>query len=223
MTAESASLMSSHTSVLLRETEFLCSAAALRDMPPDIGAELAFAGRSNAGKSSMINALCGRKDLARTSKTPGRTQTINFFGIDSDRRLVDLPGHGYAKASLAAQAEWQRLVALYLARRRSLAGLIYLTDIRHPLLPIDMRVLGSFATRSLPIRVVLGKADKVNRAASERAVREASVRLGQAGIEATVTRFSTRSGMGVHALIDDLKPLLHLEINHGSGEPQQRA
>ncbi|MGB2046141.1 MAG: ribosome biogenesis GTP-binding protein YihA/YsxC, partial [Porticoccaceae bacterium] len=121
--------------------EFLTSAPTIKECPVDTGSEVAFAGRSNAGKSSAINALTRKRGLARTSKTPGRTQLINFFQLTENKRLVDLPGYGYAKVPRAMKAEWDRHLANYLQMRESLAGLILLMDIRHPLQDYDQQML----------------------------------------------------------------------------------
>src|SRR5262245_48745088 len=116
---------------------FLKSAARVSQLPPDLGYEVAFAGRSNAGKSSALNCLTGIKNLARTSKTPGRTQLINLFQLDEERRLVDLPGYGYAKVAMQVKMDWQQNLAHYLEVRNSLKGLVLLMDIRHPLKDLD--------------------------------------------------------------------------------------
>ena len=121
-----------------RQARFLTSVASIRSLPADTGREVAFAGRSNAGKSSAINTLTGRRHLARTSRTPGRTRLINYFELDERRRLVDLPGYGYAKAPRSMTREWGKLVGKYLEARESLAGVVMLMDIRHPFTELDM-------------------------------------------------------------------------------------
>ena len=133
-----------------RRARFLRSAAELPQAPLDQGCEAAFAGRSNAGKSSALNVLCGQRNLARTSKTPGRTQLLNFFQLDPGRRLVDLPGYGFARVSGATRERWQDLLSAYLTRRRSLRGIVLLADIRHPLKDYDRprRPNGACAGRS---------------------------------------------------------------------------
>src|SRR3978361_2267665 len=123
-------------------TQFIASAHDPRELPPDIGSEIAFAGRSNAGKSSAINALTRSKKLAFVSKTPGRTQTINFFDCEGNRRLVDLPGYGYAKVSQQERAHWGMLISTYLSARDSLRGLVIIVDSRHPVTPLDEQLLG---------------------------------------------------------------------------------
>ena len=142
---------------------FLTSASELAQAPPDEGREVAFAGRSNAGKSSAINVLCNQKNLARTSKTPGRTQLLNFFQLDDERRLVDLPGYGYAKVAASVKAQWQGVMADYLHRRKALCGLILLMDIRHPLTDFDRQMLDWNAHHGLPAHILLTKADKLKR------------------------------------------------------------
>ena len=146
-----------------RQARFLTSVASIRGLPPDLGREVAFAGRSNAGKSSAINALTGRRDLARTSRTPGRTRLVNFFELDDGCRLVDLPGYGYAKVPRAMSREWGALVRKYLESRRSLAGVVVLMDIRHPLTELDTTLLDWCRAADLPVLAVLTKADKLAR------------------------------------------------------------
>jgi len=147
--------------------EFLTSAPTIKQCPADSGCEVAFAGRSNAGKSSAINALTRQKGLARTSKTPGRTQLINFFQLSHNKRLVDLPGYGYAKVPKAMKAEWDRHLADYLQMRNCLTGLILLMDIRHPLQEYDQQMLNWAAQASLPVHILLTKADKLKRGPAE--------------------------------------------------------
>ncbi|MDG1694250.1 MAG: ribosome biogenesis GTP-binding protein YihA/YsxC [Porticoccaceae bacterium] len=143
--------------------EFLISAQTLKQCPDDRGCEVAFAGRSNAGKSSAINTLTRNKGLARTSKTPGRTQLINHFEIEPEKRLVDLPGYGYAKVPKAIKAKWDRNLAEYLQNRNSLSGLVLLMDIRHPLQDYDRQMLNWAAQAGLPVHILLTKADKLKR------------------------------------------------------------
>ncbi|MDA7826463.1 ribosome biogenesis GTP-binding protein YihA/YsxC [Porticoccaceae bacterium] len=143
--------------------QFLISAQTLQQCPDDIGCEVAFAGRSNAGKSSAINTLTRNKGLARTSKTPGRTQLINHFEIETGKRLVDLPGYGYAKVPKAIKAKWDKNLAEYLQNRTSLSGLVLLMDIRHPLQDYDRQMLNWAAQAGLPVHILLTKADKLKR------------------------------------------------------------
>lgn len=144
-----------------RTATFMTSAEKLEQCPPDEGFEVAFAGRSNAGKSSAINTLTDHNGLARTSKTPGRTQLINFFSIDEERRIVDLPGYGYAKVPEATKLKWQRHLSEYLQKRRCLRGLVLLMDIRHPLQDFDLSLLDWAETCQLPVHILLTKADKL--------------------------------------------------------------
>ncbi|HQU14626.1 MAG: YihA family ribosome biogenesis GTP-binding protein [Chromatiales bacterium 21-64-14] len=146
-----------------RRAQFLCSAPDLAHAPPDRGGEVAFAGRSNAGKSSALNALTDQQTLARTSKTPGRTQLLNFFQVTPDLRLVDLPGYGYAKVPVAVKTRWELGLAEYLEHRESLRGLILVMDIRHPLTNLDTTMLDWCHRAGLPVHVLLTKADKLKR------------------------------------------------------------
>jgi GTP-binding protein len=149
--------------IKFQSAEFTTSAPSLKQCPEDSGCEVAFAGRSNAGKSSAINALTRNKSLARTSKTPGRTQMINYFTLAEGKRLVDLPGYGYAKVPIAMKAQWDRHLAEYLQQRKSLGGLILLMDIRHPLQDYDRQMLNWAAQAGLPVHILLTKSDKLKR------------------------------------------------------------
>lgn len=146
-----------------QQATFLQSATTRNTLPPEGGVEIAFAGRSNAGKSSVINAVCSQKSLARTSKTPGRTQLINFFRLSDGHFLVDLPGYGYAKVPEAMRLEWQKFIESYLVERATLRGLILVMDIRHPLTDYDRTMLHWACRRQLPVHILLNKADKVGR------------------------------------------------------------
>jgi GTP-binding protein len=146
-------------------TEFLTSANRGDQFLPDEGLEVAFAGRSNAGKSSALNTITGRKALARTSKTPGRTQLVNFFSLDQGRRLVDLPGYGYAKVPEAIRRHWRALMEAYFVNRRSLVGLVLVMDCRHPLTDFDKQMLEWTTTNGCRVHILLTKADKLSRGA----------------------------------------------------------
>ena len=148
------------------QAHFLTSAARLSQSPADEGMEVAFAGRSNAGKSSALNTLCNQKSLARTSKTPGRTQLLNYFELDDERRLVDLPGYGYAKVAEKIKRQWQGALADYIEHRECLRGLILLMDIRHPLKEFDLQMLEWNIHYGLPTHILLTKADKLKRGAA---------------------------------------------------------
>ena len=169
---------------LYQGARFLTAAVTLQQAPADAGREVAFAGRSNAGKSSAINALCHQNSLARTSKTPGRTQQLIFFELDDERRLVDLPGYGYAKVPERIKLEWQRHLSHYLEQRQSLVGLVIVMDIRHPLTDYDRQMLAWGRRAELSILLLLTKADKLRRGAAnaarlavERAVADGSGRI----------------------------------------------
>lgn len=144
-----------------RQAQFLMSAEKLSQCPEDIGYEVAFAGRSNAGKSSAINTLTDNKKLARTSKTPGRTQLLNFFNLDDERRLVDLPGYGYAKVPEKMKQKWQRYLTEYLEHRECLRGVVLVMDIRRPLQDYDQMIIDWAKAAELPVHIILTKADKL--------------------------------------------------------------
>ncbi len=152
------------------QTQFLTSASALSECPGDSEAEVAFAGRSNAGKSSAINSICSQSGLARTSKTPGRTQLINFFAIEPASYLVDLPGYGFAKVPLKVKNKWQKELEKYLSLRKPLVGLILLTDIRHPLKDHDLVMIDWAVKSSLPLHLLLTKSDKLKKGAAQNAL-----------------------------------------------------
>ena len=148
---------------------FLLGAHTLAQCPQDQGVEVAFAGRSNVGKSSVLNAITGIHRLARTSKTPGRTQQLNFFSVGEAQRLVDLPGYGFAKVPEKIKLHWAKVMQDYFETRKSLVGLMLIMDIRHPLKPYDEQMLGWCFNAGLPVHVLLNKADKVSRGAGLKA------------------------------------------------------
>ena len=187
-----------------RQARFLTSVASLRDLPDDRGREIAFAGRSNAGKSSAINALTGRRDLARTSRTPGRTRLVNFFALDEDRRLVDLPGYGYAKVPRAMSRGWGVLVRAYLESRESLAGVVVLMDIRHPLTELDRTLLDWCLAADVPVLAVLTKADKLARGRRAAALSDVRDRLARCDERTGVIAFSATKRIGRRELSDHL-------------------
>ena len=190
---------------------FLVSASRLDQAPTDRGAEVAFAGRSNAGKSSALNAITGQKALARISKTPGRTQLINFFTIDPERRLVDLPGYGYARVSVAVKERWQRELARYLERRESLKGLILLMDIRHMFKDTDRQLLEWGWHAGLPMHILLTKADKLGAGAARSACQQCGRHLQALNPEASVQLFSALKHTGVEAVRAQLEDWLNFE------------
>lgn len=148
---------------LFRNARFEISIAKPAGLPPATGAEVAFAGRSNAGKSSAINTIVGHNRLAFVSKTPGRTQLINFFRLNNGAALVDLPGYGYAAVPEKIRRAWQSLLERYLRERGALVGLVIIMDVRHPLTPLDEQMLNWFAPSGRPVHVLLSKADKLSR------------------------------------------------------------
>jgi GTP-binding protein len=166
---------------ILHTVKFFKSANAMRDLPPDEGAEVAFAGRSNAGKSSALNALAAHKGLARVSKTPGRTQLINIFSLDDSRRLVDLPGYGYAKVPISVRDHWRGLVDTYLRNRQALKGVVLIIDSRHPLKDFDRQMLDYAEAINLPCHCVLTKSDKLSRSEAVRTLAHTRAELGADG------------------------------------------
>ena len=182
---------------LFRNAQFEISVAKPNGLPPPAGPEVAFAGRSNAGKSSAINTLCDHVRLSFVSKTPGRTQLINFFRLRNGAVLVDLPGYGYAEVPEAIRLQWQRLLEDYLTRRPNLVGLVLIMDSRHPLKDRDRVMIGWFAPSGRPIHVLLTKSDKLTR--SEQAATLAAVRkeLAPLGEQVTVQLFSSLKKTGI--------------------------
>jgi GTP-binding protein len=190
-----------------RNTHYILSALHLYDAPPDQGLEVAFAGRSNAGKSSAINTITQQKHLARTSKTPGRTQLLNFFAVDEKRRLVDLPGYGYAKVPEAMQISWRRAMESYLQRRASLRGVFLLMDIRHPLTDFDWQMIEWCEHCRRPLHIALTKADKLSRGAAKGVLLKvrAILKHEAPGMDLTLQLFSAPERLGVdeaHVILD---------------------
>ncbi len=181
---------------LFRKLAFVQSAHHLRDLPRPGDPEIAFAGRSNAGKSSAINTLAGRRRLAFVSKTPGRTQQINFFRFDQ-ALLVDLPGYGYAKVPQAIRSHWQGVLPRYLGERSSLIGMVLIMDIRHPMTELDQAMLGWFGPTGRPIHVLLSKADKLSGSAARATLRKVDTALRAQASNQSVQLFSSLSGAGV--------------------------
>lgn len=186
---------------------FLTSANKIGQLPPDVGVEVAVAGRSNAGKSSAINAITQRKGLARTSKSPGATRLLNFFELEADRRLVDLPGYGFAKVSGTLRAHWGTLLEGYFAKRGTLRGTIVVMDVRHPLTDHDQAMLGLASGRGLPVHILLTKADKLGRGAAGNALQGVRRELPRDG-NVTVQLFSALVGDGVSEARGALEKLL---------------
>ena len=181
----------------LREIEFLTTVAATRNLPPAQGAEVAFAGRSNAGKSSAINALAQRRRMAFVSKTPGRTQHINFFRVGPARYLVDLPGYGYAAVPAAARAHWNELIGDYLQTRASLRGVVLVMDARHPLTPLDRQLLDWLKPSGTPLHVLLTKADKLGKQLADRTLVTVTAALEREYRNCSVQLFSSTRKIGI--------------------------
>lgn len=188
---------------IYQQASFLTSAAQLSQLPKGPGMEVAFVGRSNAGKSSALNALTGQKGLARTSKTPGRTQLINLFALDEQRRLVDLPGYGYAEVAESIKQQWQQSLAQYLQERDCLKGLILLMDIRHPLKETDQMMLEWCISSQLPCHILLTKADKLSRQQQLKAQQVVQQKIALYK-DITVQVFSAHSGLGMELLAKQL-------------------
>jgi GTP-binding protein len=181
---------------LFQKLAFVQSAHFLRDLPPPSDPEIAFAGRSNSGKSSAINTLAGRRRLAFVSKTPGRTQQINYFRIDG-AFLVDLPGYGYAKVPLEIRTHWRGVLPQYLSSRSTLAGMVLIMDIRHPMTELDQTMLHWFLPTGRPVHILLSKADKLSRTAGTATLREVTGALEPLGSNHSVQLFSSLKGSGV--------------------------
>ena len=195
---------------LFTRVQYLLSVGELSQLPPDRGAEVAFAGRSNAGKSSAINALCGRRGIAFVSRTPGRTQLINFFQLGAGRYLVDLPGYGYANAPAAQRARWEVLIGTYLRQRQALRGLILVMDARHPLTPLDQRMLDWFAATRRPVHALLSKADKLSRQAGQRQRMESQEALSRLYPTVSVQLFSSSTSVGLEEAREAVARMLEM-------------
>lgn len=183
-----------------QKTHFITSAPDIRHLPEDEGIEVAFAGRSNAGKSSALNRLTNQRSLAKTSKTPGRTQLINLFKVDENCHIVDLPGYGFAQVPIELKKKWQKSLGEYLQKRECLKGLVVLMDIRHPMKDLDQQLIYWAVDQAIPVQVLLTKADKLKSGARQTQVlkiREASLEFGG---EVAVDAFSSLKGIGVDLL-----------------------
>ena len=183
-----------------RKAAFLQSASAIENAPADFGSEVAFAGRSNSGKSSAINTLTHQGKLARTSRTPGRTQLINFFSLSEHQRLVDLPGYGFAKVPLAVKKKWNQQLERYLQYRESLRGLVMLMDVRHPLTEPDRQMLSWAEAASMPVHILLTKADKLKRGPAQSTLLSVREELSTQSDLISVQLFSSLKRQGVDTL-----------------------
>ena len=199
------------------KVHFVTSAPDIRHLPDDSGVEVAFAGRSNAGKSSALNALTNHKNLARTSKTPGRTQLINLFELEPGRRLVDLPGYGYAQVPEEMKRKWQASLSEYLQKRESLKGLVLLMDIRHPLKDTDQQLLEWASSNELPVLVLLTKADKFNAGPRKNIVQQVRQDVLPFGHLVRVEAFSSLKGLGIDLLAEVLT-----EWYYADAEPEEK-
>ncbi len=200
---------------LYHQAKFISSAPRLKDAPPDQGMEIAFAGRSNAGKSSAINTLVQQTALARVSKTPGRTQLLNFFSIDEQRRFVDLPGYGYAKVPEAMRQDWRVMIESYLNHRAALTGIVLVMDVRHPLTEFDWQMLEWGAAANLRQHILLTKSDKLNFGAAKNTLLQVRKQLGVSGGGISVQLFSALKKTG----IDEI----HTVLDHWFGLAQPEA
>lgn len=187
-----------------QNTHFITSAPDIRHLPTDHGIEVAFAGRSNAGKSSALNRLTNQKNLAKTSKTPGRTQLINLFKVSDHCHIVDLPGYGFAQVPLEVKKKWQRSLSEYLQKRECLQGLVVLMDIRHPLKDLDLQLIHWALDCQLPVQVLLTKADKLKSGARKAQLQLVRSQLATLEGDISVDVFSSLNGLGVDTLRNKL-------------------
>ncbi|EAQ65724.1 putative GTPase, involved in coordination of cell cycle (EngB) [Marinomonas sp. MED121] len=198
---------------IFRSAHFIKSAEKLSQCPVDQGLEVAFAGRSNAGKSTALNTLTDQKKLARTSKTPGRTQLINCFGLNvEDRRLIDLPGYGFAKVPVAMKMKWQAHMQDYLMNRRSLAGVVLVMDIRHPLKEFDHMMLDWAKSNKMQVHVILTKSDKLKRGPAKSTKLQVAKALKDLEVIGSVQTFSGLNGDGIDELRLKLSTWLSLDM-----------
>lgn len=176
---------------IYRSAAFVKSAAKVAQLTDDIGAEVAIVGRSNAGKSTFLNFLTGQKSLAKTSKTPGRTQLMNIFNLSvTDKRLVDLPGYGFAKVAQSMKFDWQKHLGDYFHDRQSLQGVVLLMDIRHPLQALDLMMISTLVLEQLPVHILLTKADKLSKNAALQSLRHVQKELESVGLAHCIQTFS---------------------------------
>jgi GTP-binding protein len=192
---------------IYHQAKFINSSPHMRNAPADQGLEVAFAGRSNAGKSSAINTLTRQNALARISKTPGRTQMLNFFEINAGLRFVDLPGYGYAKVPVEVKKKWHELMEHYLMHRKSLCGIVLVMDVRHPLTEFDRQMIAWCEHAGLPLHILLTKADKLTYGAAKNTLLQVRRELNGVGCPLTIQLFSSLKKTGideVHEALDNL-------------------
>lgn len=202
---------------IFQKATFYTSVNHLQGLPPSVGIEVAFAGRSNAGKSSAINALTNRGRLAFVSKTPGRTQYINFFQLEHGLFLVDLPGYGYAKVPVAIRQHWEYLLSTYLQTRKTLHGLILIMDVRHPLTTLDIQMLNWFAATGKPVHILLTKADKLKRQHAINTMRAVSAYIEKFFPYSSVQLFSSMTAKGV----EEAQAVLASWFKHEMSQPNK--
>jgi GTP-binding protein len=208
---------------VLHDIHFVTSFDKLRDLLPGSLPEVAFVGRSNAGKSSALNAMANRKRLAYVSRTPGRTQLINFFAWGARGHLVDLPGYGFAKVPEAMRRNWNALVGGYLETRESLAGLVVIMDARHPMKPIDEEMLDWIAPRRLPVHILLSKADKLSRSEAAQTLTRVRAALASKPLNSSVQLFSSLDRRGVDEAIARISSMLAAGAGAASATQQNTA
>ena len=187
-------------------SKFLVSGFSLKDLPEDMGLEIAFCGRSNSGKSSLLNCLAKNRKLAKTSKTPGRTQSINIFSLDEhdERRIADLPGYGFAKVSKQTKKSWGKLITEYLNSRRSLAGLVIVMDIRQPFRDSDLTLINWSLETQTSLLIILNKSDKLSKSKTKETVIKANQFLNEIEVESKALSFSSKKNIGIEALTEEL-------------------
>lgn len=207
---------------LFRKAKFFTTIAHLRDLPPDALAEVAFAGRSNAGKSSAINTLADHTRLAFVSKTPGRTQHLNYFELADGKFLVDLPGYGYAKAPEEVRDAWEGLIGPYLEARTPLKGVVLIMDSRHPLTDLDVQLIEWFLPTEKPIHILLTKADKLTRQQQAQTLRDVRAALLELGEQCSVQLFSSLKKTGIEVAEAVLGKWLGLEDAKPVAAPTKR-
>jgi len=195
-------------SISFRQARYVSSAFELSQLLPDSGAEVAFAGRSNAGKSSAINCLTRQKNLCKTSKTPGRTQLINFFELDSNHRLVDLPGYGFARVPKKMRSHWDKVLSTFLLERRALKGLVIVVDIRRGISDLDQALI-DMMEGSLPLHILLTKSDKLSRSAVQKMIAQTRAHLAQA--DQSVSTLSILNRQGVEQLEQKCREWLSID------------
>jgi GTP-binding protein len=202
---------------LYYQAKFINSSPNLKFTPPDLGLEIAFAGRSNAGKSSAINTLTRQTGLARISKTPGRTQMLNFFEITDKQRFVDLPGYGYAKVPLPVKKQWHQLMEMYLTKRKSLCGMVLVMDVRHPLTDFDWQMVEWCQHTKLPLHIILTKADKLNFGAAKNTMLQIERELCDLPMPLTMQLFSSLKKTGIDEIHAALNRLFAARSNNDGG------